>query len=334
VLYIFWGEDEYSREEALQEIKKSLGDPAMLSTNTTVLEGQKLTINELKAAAESMPFLSPARLVIVKGLLERFEPKPKTETRKNGASPAANQAAPFINCLRNLPPSTVLVLTDNVEVKKPFLQSNSVFTAIADKAEVRSFPNLRGTKLAQWIEARINRQGGSISRQATNILMETGGDLFILSNEIQKLVAFTGGRLIEEKDVRGVVSASQEADIFVLIDTVIDRQVGKAEQILQKLLQNGVMPPQILVLIARQVRILIQIKQLRSLKKPLAEIQTQVGIFSPFIWEKTARRADKYTLERLKEIYRSLLNTDLAIKTGKYEGDLALDVLVAELCLS
>jgi len=114
----------------------------------------------------------------------------------------------------------------------------------------------------------------------------------------------------------------------------MDRQVGKAEQLLQKLLMNGVVPPQILVLVARQVRILIQIKQLKSLKKPLAEMQSQVGIFSPFVWDKTSRRAEKYTLERLKEIYRSILAADLAIKTGKYEGDLALDVLVAELCIS
>jgi DNA polymerase-3 subunit delta len=66
-----------------------------------------------------------------------------------------------------------------------------------------------------------------------------------MSNEIDKGVAYTGGRLIEEKDIRAVVSASQEADIFAMLDAIIDRKAGTAQQILQKLLQNGIVPPQI-----------------------------------------------------------------------------------------
>ena len=45
-------------------------------------------------------------------------------------------------------------------------------------------------------------------------------------------------------------------------------------------------------------------------------------------------RADKYTMEKLKKIYQSLLETDLAIKTGRYDGDLALNLLVADLSIA
>ena len=81
-----------------------------------------------------------------------------------------------------------------------------------------------------------------------------------MTNEIDKLAAFTGGRLIEEKDIRTVVSASQEADVFSMIDAIMDHQAGLAEQILQKLLQHGTVPPQILVLLARQVQMLVRLK--------------------------------------------------------------------------
>jgi DNA polymerase III delta subunit len=37
-------------------------------------------------------------------------------------------------------------------------------------------------------------------------------------------------------------------------------------------------------------------------------------------------------MERLREVYNKLLETDLAIKTGKYDGELALNLLVADLC--
>ncbi|GAI43191.1 unnamed protein product, partial [marine sediment metagenome] len=39
-----------------------------------------------------------------------------------------------------------------------------------------------------------------------------------------------------------------------------------------------------------------------------------------------------YPLGRIKEAYHKLLEADLSIKTGKYEGELALNILIAELC--
>jgi DNA polymerase III subunit delta len=337
LIYILWGEDAFSIEEALQEIKKDCGDSSLLSTNTNVLDGPKLTLNELKSVGEAMPFLSPKRLVIVKGLLERFEPKDKSGRSKkiNGSVSGRDETRLLADCILSFPESTLLVLIESVEVKKTVFQTNFLFNTISAKATVKSFPVMRGVKLSQWIQSRINQRSGSISNQATNLLMEIiGGDLFAMSNEINKLVAFTGGRLIEERDIRLVVSASQEADIFALIDAIMDRRSGPAEQILQKLLQNGIVPPQILVLLARQVQLLIQLKDLKSQKRSAAEIQSKLGIFNTFAWNKISVRAEKYTLERLKEIYHNLLETDMAIKTGRFDGDLALNLLVADLCNS
>ena len=305
---------------------------SMLSTNTSLFDGQKLNINELRASAESMPFLSPQRLVIIKGLLERFEPRDKGAKPKKSTA-KTDESQPFADCFKNLPPTTVLILDDNIEFKKPFLQNNPLYNAIVEKATVKSFPTLRGIKLAQWIQERVNQGGCSISRQATNLLVEfIGGDLFTMSNEIHKLTAFSNGRQIDEKDVRSLVSASQEADIFVMVDAILDRNASPSAQILQKLLQNGAAPAQILVLLARQIGMLVQIRELKSLKRPSTEIQTRLGIFSSFIYDKLTARAEKYSMDRLKEIYQSLLATDLSIKTGKLEGDLAVNILVAELC--
>jgi DNA polymerase-3 subunit delta len=158
-----------------------------------------------------------------------------------------------------------------------------------------------------------------------------GGNLHTLNNEISKLVAYTGGRMIEEKDIRQVVSAAQEADIFTMVDAIMDHKAGQAEQLLQRLLQNGVAPAQILVLLARQVQMLVQMKDMRNQKRPISEIQSRLGIVSEFVWNKIYRRAEKYTMERLRETYQNLLQTDLSIKTGRMDGDLALNLLVAKL---
>jgi DNA polymerase III subunit delta len=335
LIYILWGEDQFSMEEALQEIKKSAGDAALLATNTHVLDGQKLSLNELKSVGEAIPFLAEKRLVIVSGLLERFETKDKSVRNKksNGSGSKQDESKSLADCIRGFPPSTILVLIDKIEVRKTSLQTNLLFTAISPQAEVQSFPLMRGTRLSQWIQSRVDRHSSSISRQGISILIELiGSDLFTMTNEIDKLVSFTAGRMIEEKDVRAVVAAAREEDIFALVDSIMDWNSASGEQILQGLLQNGVAPAQILVLLARQVQMLVQFKELKSQKRPLAEIQGKLGIFSGFIWEKISRRAERYTVTRLREIYQNLLQTDLDIKTGRFDADLALNLLVADLC--
>jgi DNA polymerase-3 subunit delta len=333
LLYILWGEDEYSRQEALEEIKSKLGDISLLSTNTSVMDGNKLSVNELRACAETMPFLAEKRLVIIKGLLERFESKTSgNKTKKVNSGSKQDDTQALADCINNLPKSTILILTDNIESKKNSLQNNILYKSISEKAEIRIFPQMKGPKLFQWVQARVTQKGGSISRQATDIIIGLiGGDLHTMSNEINKLVAYTAGRMIEEKDVRMVVSAAQEADIFVMVDAIIDHKAESAVQILQSLLRNGVAPAQILVLLARQVQMMVQLRDLKSQKKSSSEIQSKMGISYGFIWDKISARSEKYTMESLKTTYRKLLETDLAIKTGKLEGDLALDILIAEL---
>ena len=281
--------------------------------------------------------MSLKRLLVINGLLERFEPKDKSARSKKveSTNKKTDEPAAFSVCLKGLPDSTVVVLVDYIEMGKKALQNNTLFQAISPSSEIKSFPTLKGIRLSQWIEQKVTALGGSISRQATNVLMEIiGGDLNAMFNEVSKLTAYAAGRMIEEKDVRLLVSASREADIFAMVDAVVDRQAGTAERILERLLQNGVVPQQILAMLARQIQMLIQVRELKKARKSTAEIQTRLGIFSAFAWDKLSSRADKYTLEKLINIYRSLLETDLIIKSGKLEGDLAVNILVADLCQS
>jgi CIC family chloride channel protein len=83
LIYIFYGADDYSSHEALISLKKGLGDPEALATNTTRLEGNRLTPAILQTNVEAFPFLGDKRLVIVEGLLSRYEVKAKSNSLKN-----------------------------------------------------------------------------------------------------------------------------------------------------------------------------------------------------------------------------------------------------------
>jgi len=328
LLYMLLGKDDFSLRQSLEEIKTSIGDPTALATNTTVLDGQQLTVDQLRTVCETIPFLAEKRLVIVNGLLGRFEVKSKPSRGKTGASNRQSGYQELGEYIGKIPESTILVLIDGKITSK-----NPLFSKLSTRARVKSFPLLRGDRLQHWIQKRAGEKSASISSQAVDLLVRfVGGNLWIMANEIDKLALFASGRRIEEEDVKLVVSYAQEASVFAMVDAILEFRAGVAEQLLQKLLQRGAAPAYLLVMLSRQVRMIVRVKELRNQRKSGMEIQDRLGLTSEFALRKTLEQANRYSLARLKEVYHRLLEADLSIKTGKYDAELALNILIAELC--
>jgi DNA polymerase-3 subunit delta len=229
--------------------------------------------------------------------------------------------------MSNIPESTVLVLTDG-KIKS----ANPLFKSLSG-AKVMAFPLLKGDVLRQWVKKEVAAQGATISPSAVDLLAKlVGGNLWIMSSEIKKLALFASGRRIEEDDIRAVVSSAQEASVFAMVDAILEFKAGVAQRLLEQLLQQGASPAYLLVMLSRQVRLVVRAKELRRQRKPDAEIQSRLGLKSEFPLRKTLDQAQRYPLERLKAVYLRLLEADLAIKTGQYDGGLALNLLITDLC--
>jgi DNA polymerase III subunit delta len=330
MLHVLTGEDDYSQNRVLDEIKKGIGDPSLLSANTTLLEGQTVTLDELRRVSATLPFLAEKRLVIIPGLLGRFEKgegKPRGK-KKPGAPAKEAEYKTFADYLTSLPVSTVVVLTDG-KIKA----ANPLLKALAVKVEVRSFPLMREIQLRKWVESQINGQGSSIAPEAAALLARlVGSNLWTMTGEINKLVLYALGRRIEVEDVKKSVSSAQEASVFALVDAVLDFNAAPAESLLERLLQDGATPAYLMAMIARQLRMIVQAKAMIKRREPEGEIQARLGMIAEFALRKTLEQARRYPLERFKEVYIKLLETDMAIKTGKYDGALALNLLIADLC--
>ena len=211
--------------------------------------------------------------------------------------------------------------------------NNPLLKLLSGKAVVKSFPLLRGAKLRQWTQARVAEGGSKISPQALELLTRlVGSNLWIMSNEIDKLILFASGRHIEEDDVEKVVSYAQQISVFALADAIVEFKAQLAEKLLQQLLQRGASPSYLLVMLSRQVRLIVRTRDLRRQGISETEIGNRLRITQDWVLRKTLEQANRYSLPRLKQVYRQLLETDVSIKTGKYDGELALNILVAELC--
>jgi len=328
LLYVLYGEDDYSLRQEMASIKKELGADETLSANTTVLDGGQLTLERLKVSCETVPFLAEKRLVIVDGLLEKFEAR-SNNPRKKKATPSERESVfeSLVGCLNNVPEFTVGVLTGG-----KISGQNRLLKRLTG-ATVKVFPVLKGASLQEWVRKRIRQAGGSISPKAVELLARfVGNNLWVMANEVDKLLLFKSGQMIEEEDVRAVVSYAQEANIFAMVDAIIEVRTATAQQLLQKLLRQGAAPAYLLVMVLRQLEIIVRVKEMLRQKKSRAEIQSRLGLTSDYVLRKAADQAGRYSAERLREVYHRLLEADISLKTGRFEGELVLDLLVIELC--
>ncbi|HEY1409660.1 MAG TPA: DNA polymerase III subunit delta [Promineifilum sp.] len=324
MFHLFHGQDTYSQRETLAALLAKEGDPDMLSLNTTHL-GHAITFADLQGACDAMPFLARVRVVVVHDLLSSIPDKAFME-KLEAYLPA-------------LPETTRLIFLESRN-----LPENHRIIRLSEKAGigfVRKFEQPRGGELERWASNRVTQRGGRITPQATRVLAgniepllkEDGGDLMLLSNEIEKLVLYKGpAETIDVADVEMLSPYSAEGSIFELVDALGNRQAARTAELFQQKINEGVEPFYLFSMFIRQFRLLIQTKALLEAGERPPGIASQLNQ-RLFVAEKLARQARNYTVPQLEQIYRRLLDIDVQAKTGKTDLLTALHLLVAGLTL-
>ena len=338
MFYVFHGEDEFGRSEMLSGLRAQLAqdDPVTADLNTNFLDGRKLTMGELRHAGDSMPFMAERRMVIVDGLLTRLAPgKRKGDQRVKGAKEPEWKTAylrELVDYLPNLPDTARLFFVEDEALKPSHPVLKLVKKLGAEKgAFAELFPSPKEGSLPGWIHRRARTKGGEISSEAGKLLAQlVGSDLRMLDQEIEKLLVYADGRQVTATDVRLLVSRSREASIFDLVDSIGMRQTDRALVLLHEMLEDLVHPLYLLSMLARQIRILIQVSELRQRGMSPKEAAAVLG-YHPFPTEKAFTQARRFTMDQLEIAHQHLVRADWLIKTGQVEAVLALDMLVVAL---
>ena len=324
MFYLLHGDDEFSCSEALSELRRRMGDPAMTELNTTRFDGPEVSLAELQHACNTIPFFSNRRLVIVDGLLTHLQKMASTEQGKKVLQE-------LIEYLPRMPETTRLILLEpeSIAPRHPLRRLIARDEALGYE---REFGLPRGRELARWTTRRVRERGGSITPEATAQLAAFVGDnLRLLAQEIEKLLSYVDRtRPITEEDVQLLVSDVREANIFDMVDALGQRDGETASRVFHRRLEGGDHPLALMGMMARQIRILIQVKELSQEGLSREAIARQLGLH-PFVVRKALAQERNFSMEQLDSIHRRLLKTDVAIKRGQIDPVLALDMLIAGL---
>ncbi|MGH2602381.1 MAG: DNA polymerase III subunit delta [Dehalococcoidia bacterium] len=336
MLHILHGPDSFSRAEAVAALKKSLDTDGMLASNINTLEARSLNPAQLQMVCDAAPFLAANRLVIVQGLLSRLSGGGVRRSRRSKAAanlPEEWQALP--DRVAHMPPSTTLVLEDgDLPAESP------VLTALAEHGRVRNYPRLPARALEGWIAQRAKGRGvvldgDALRLFAESVSQETGEDgqwhaLWGVVNDLEKLSLYAGRRPVSVEDVRRLVPAAADTNVFAYVDAVVERRGDEALRRLSDLLFAGQPAPVLLTMLARGYRQLLQYADLAAAGSRPEEITRRLNL-PRWQVDRLARQASRYRLPGLTAIYDRILQADRSVKRGQADETAALELLTAEL---
>ena len=328
MILLLTGADAFSRHEALQALKGQYDDDGSLVANTSTLDAGALGLEELRAAASTVPFLASHRLVVVQGLGGRLGGGAGgRRTRSLGEWELLG------DLLEVLPETTLLVFIDDA-----LPPTNPLRQMVAAAGEVREFPLLRERELGPWLQRRARAAGLKLEPAAARLLVELiGRNTGVLASEVAKLKTYAGDDAVSGEDVRALVAPAREANIFRLVDAVAEGRLTDALRALESLRNDGETPQRLIGMIARQFRMIVIAREVLDGGGSPAQVREALNV-QEFVARRASEQARRFSQASAAAAMQRLLRCEVTIqdywqrRPGGMQQDLAVELLVADLC--
>lgn len=312
-LYLFYGDEEFLLQEAVDLIIKRVVDPGARDFNFNVLYCRDVSASELVNLAQTLPFMSEKRLVIAKEI----------DTLKAG------ELEELVTYLNDPSPSTCLVLVSN----QGRYDKKAVVAAVeAHGAATRFFP-LLDREIVAWVEGWARARGLSVKHDAAQYLWQTiGNDIQKIKNELEKVEIYLKERkAITFDDVKTVVGDFREYTSFDLAAAVGQKNKEKAFLVLSRLIQEGEQPVGLLGSIAWNFRRLMRAKSLEAAGMGYEDIKRKLGV----IFHQSAsfqEQMRRFSVDELRSVFDTMLGADRALKSSGLSGRLVLERMILKVC--
>jgi DNA polymerase-3 subunit delta len=333
-IYILYGEDAFSRDEAVHTLKERMRGLPAGEHNLTDLSGNDATFASVRMAADAVPFLADRRMVLVRGLLSRLAGRGGGGRRppRRGARPAADttldELQALVDYLPFVPQTTSLVFVEEGRLNPELLTA----AIPRGRAFVREFPRMQD--VAGWVRARARLLEIDVDESAVRELSLLGGsDLRRLDSELKKLGAYANGRTVTRADVHAMVM-SRDVQVWALLDGLAERRLEKALRALHSLYGQGESPEALLGRdIAPHYRRLLLARELSvASREERARVDPAALGLNPATLSKWTEQAERFESIELQRALELLLDLDRQIKTGETTPELSLELAIVHLC--
>ena len=304
-IYLLYGEEAFLKNSYKNRLKEAIiGDDTM---NFARFEGKGLDVDELIRLADTMPFFAERRLILVED---------------SGFFKSASDA--LVQYLPSMPDTTILLFVET-EVDK----RNRLYKKVKDMGYAAELNRQDSAQLARWAGGILTREQKKITKHTMELFLSMAGDdMENIRMELEKLISYTLGReVITDEDVLAVCTVQVTNRIFEMVSAIVNRQPRKAMDLYEDLLTLKEPPMRILFLIARQFNQLLQVKDLMGKGMDKGTIASKLKM-QPFVVGKIMPQARQFGREQILSYVEFCVETEEAVKSGRLQDRLAVELLI------
>jgi DNA polymerase-3 subunit delta len=321
-MFIFlYGADTFRSLEKLSALKNKYLEKNSSGTDLSVLDYEdNSSAKKLSDALSAQGLFSTKQLVIVKNSMSKGTPDQQKEILE------------FLKSRPKLETDTdsVVIFFENNNPKK----NGSLFKFLVTNSKKQEFAPLNGAQLTNWTLAYTKNISpeAQFSRNALNFLLAaTGNDLYVLSNEITKLINYKNNETITEDDVALLVKSKVDSTMFETIEALLSGNKARALELFHEQIAKGEDVFYILSMYTYQIRTLLKIGDFYWQGMTSASQIAKMSKLHPYVVQKTLSQVRNISEEKAKQILRDLAQIDQDAKTGKVNPILALDTFIVSL---
>lgn len=321
-IYFLHGREEYLMDRLIEVIvSKSVEGPGK-DLNFEIYDGE-YSVCDLVKSADSLPVFNDYRLIVMKNGENLFKLNSESQEYKD-----------FISYIKDPSDSTILIIEARTQIDK----RKSIYKSIKGNCEVVDFVKLEENDLKKWILKQFSSEKISVSQPVLFYFIKQIGYLgrdcektvYDIYNEIQKLINLVSNSgVLTCEDIDSVVEKPMENNIFTLVDAIADKKGDRAFKVLSDLIYGGMNEIFILTMITRHFRILNDFSKLKKEGYTAGSISKELGLHQ-YVGKKYSGQASKFSSSYITTMFNYCAEFDEGIKTGKVNGRLAIELLIAK----
>ncbi|GIO34124.1 MULTISPECIES: DNA polymerase III subunit delta [Paenibacillus] len=320
-VYLLYGTEKYQMNEFVSFLTEHAVSENERDFALVHYDLADTPLQQVIEEAEMVPFMVPRKLILVQdaSVFTAGKDQGKVEHRPES----------LLEYMKNPAEYSVLVFIVNQEKLD---ERKKIVKAVKTGGTLLSFMPLGSEDLLKWIVKKAKEQGCTLEESAAEaVIRNAGTQLQTLAAEIDKLCLYAGkGGTIRPDIVDELIARSTEQNVFALVEDIANLRVDRALSIFYELLKQKEEPIKIAALIARQFRIILQVKDLAGQSYSQQQIASQLGLH-PYAVKIAGEQARKFQAAQLKQILSRLGTLDYQMKTGAIDKVLGLELFLLKL---
>jgi DNA polymerase III subunit delta len=322
-IYLLYGKERFLLEQQLKKIKKTFGE-LVKGINYIIID--ETNIGELIANIETPAFGYEKKLIIAKntGIFKR-----ESKNRSGGVSKELKDK--INDYLKEnidvIEQGTVIVFVEE-EAEK-----NSIYNTIEKIGTVCDFEEQKPYQIIKRLKSICNNYKVNIDENTLQYFIEScGTNMQDLINEIRKLIEYAGENgTIKKQDIDKLCIKKVESIIFDLTDSLGQKKVKEAMEVLYNLIASKEPMQKILITLYNHFKKLYFVKLAIEYNKDIAT-SLSLKPNQLFLVNKYKIQSKGFKTSELKKILQELRDLDYKYKIGLIDLNVGLEVILATYC--